>query len=306
MSDVRVELGPAPVGRVPERVTVVVPVRNGAPTIAEQLDALAGQALDHPWELVVADNGSTDSTVAVVEREVADRRDATWDSVRVVDASAVPGSAHARNAGVAAAGGDLLCFCDADDVVEPGWLAALVRVAADHHLVGGRLDTETLNSAQVRSWRPAPRATVSDTPSFAPSGNCAIWADVYAALGGFDESFLKSHDVELSKRARAAGADLGFAPEAVVRYRLRSTLRGLAHQAFRAGRATVQLAAEHPGQEPPVTARRVLARIGWSLSRSPYLLVASRRGTWVRVSAEGAGLVAGLWATRGPTGRRRR
>jgi len=289
-------LGARPAGRIPELVSVIVPARNSATTLGEQLEALAAQDHDGPWELVVADNGSTDDTVAVVERAVRGTR--PWVDARVVDASQRAGSAHARNVGAAHARGDLYCFCDADDVVEPSWLGALVRAAADHHLVGGRLDLEQLNSARVRSWRPAPSAAVSDAPAFAPTSNMAIWADVFDALDGLDVTYLKSHDVELSKRAVAAGADLGFAPDAVVHYRLRSTLGGLAHQSYRAGRATVQMAEQFPEREPPVATRALAARAVWSLTRSPYVLVADRRGLWVRRTAEVAGAAVAVGRAR--------
>lgn len=286
-------LGPPPGARRPDLVSVIIPARDSEATLAEQLEALRGQ--DHPgaWELILADNGSTDATTAVFDRVAGPGSPAgsPWTGARVVDASVRPGSAHARNVGASAARGDLLCFCDADDVVDASWLAELVRVAADHHLVGGRLETEALNSARVRSWRPTPATTAEAAPDFVPSSNMAIWADCFEALGGFDEDFLKSHDVELSKRAQAAGADIGFAPGALVHYRLRATLGGLARQAYRAGRATVQMAARHPDRQPQVGGRAIARRVGWTLVRLPYLASADRRGLWVRRSAELAGIV---------------
>src|SRR5688500_9296124 len=99
------------------RASVVVPVRDGAATIGEQLAALAQQDFPGSWEVVVADNGSRDGTADVV-RSFRDR----LPGLRLVDASARPGASHARNAGAAAATGEVLAFCDADDVVDPGWL----------------------------------------------------------------------------------------------------------------------------------------------------------------------------------------
>ena len=109
-------------------VSVVIPVLNGAATISQQLAALAGQTYRGPMEVLVADNGSTDATVEVVQA-----LSGRLPGLRLVDASARVGTNHARNAGAAAAGGDLLAFCDADDVAAPGWLAGLVAGLEDHH-----------------------------------------------------------------------------------------------------------------------------------------------------------------------------
>ena len=115
--------GPVDSSGAPRAVTpelsVVIPVRDAAATIEDQIDALLGQEWDRPWELVVVDNGSHDATQTIVER-YADRD----DRVRLVDASDRPGVAHCRNVGIRAARADAIAMCDADDVVAPGWLRA--------------------------------------------------------------------------------------------------------------------------------------------------------------------------------------
>ena len=94
--------------------------RNAEAHLGGQLEALAAQECDLPWELVVSDNGSTDRSLAIV-REYRDR----LPRLVVVDSSARRGPAAARNDGVRAAGGSLIVFCDTDDVVGPGWLAGV-------------------------------------------------------------------------------------------------------------------------------------------------------------------------------------
>ena len=49
-------------------VSVVVVMRNAAATIGEQLEALSRQDYAGPWEVVLADNGSTDDSVAVARQ----------------------------------------------------------------------------------------------------------------------------------------------------------------------------------------------------------------------------------------------
>src|SRR4051794_31120 len=93
-------------------LTVVIPVRDGIATIDDQLRAVSRQTIPAQWELVVADNGSTDGTGEFVrQHSIADAV-----ATRVVDVSAVPGVNAARNGGTAAARGRWIAFCDADDV----------------------------------------------------------------------------------------------------------------------------------------------------------------------------------------------
>jgi glycosyltransferase involved in cell wall biosynthesis len=127
-------------------ISVIVPVRNGLPYLEEQLSALEMQECTEPWEVVVADNGSTDATASVV-RGWADRN----GLFRLVDASEVRGPGAARNAGVRAAKGDLLVFCDADDVVQPGWLNAHVAALTESAIVGGVFDSWSLNGLAAPS-----------------------------------------------------------------------------------------------------------------------------------------------------------
>src|SRR5215213_3208362 len=115
-------------------ISVIIPVRNGAGTIEAQLAALSRQSWDGAWELIVADNGSTDDTV----RRVQDAAH-SLPAVRIVDASARRGPSFARNAGARAAEGATLLFIDADDIVEPGWLGSMAEAAAQHPLVAGAL-----------------------------------------------------------------------------------------------------------------------------------------------------------------------
>ena len=107
-------------------ISVVIPVLNGADTLSEQLDAVLAQEGVESFEIVVVDNGSTDGTpelaAAYADR---DRR------VRLVDGSRAPkGGAAAKNLGVEAAKAELIAFCDADDVVRPGWLGAIRNALA--------------------------------------------------------------------------------------------------------------------------------------------------------------------------------
>src|SRR5262249_31692863 len=145
----RPRVTPMPDDRRAALVSVVVPMHNAAGTIGEQLDALGRQTFADPWELVVVDNLSDDPSAEVVRSYGH-----LFAQLRIVPAGTGRGPSYARNTGAAAAAGDLLCFCDADDVVDEGWLEALVAEARTHDFVAGYLDIDRLNDPDIRSWRP--------------------------------------------------------------------------------------------------------------------------------------------------------
>ena len=99
----------------PDLLSVVVPVYDVEAYLPAALDSLLGQE-GVPLEVVVVDDGSTDTSGDLAERYAG--RDAR---VRVVHTDN-HGLGAARNEGVRHATGDLLAFCDSDDVVPPGRL----------------------------------------------------------------------------------------------------------------------------------------------------------------------------------------
>src|SRR4051794_8949553 len=123
----------------PRLVSVVVPVRDGCSVLGDQLDAIGRQEYLGEWELVVADNGSSDSSASIARTWIAQN-----GIGRLVDASGRRGPGYARNAGARAARGDFLAFCDADDAVATGWLRALVAAGEAADLVTGPHSGERL------------------------------------------------------------------------------------------------------------------------------------------------------------------
>lgn len=101
-------------------VSIVLPVYNGENYLAEAVDSVIGQAF-HDWELIIVDDGSTDSSGAVADKYLmADSR------VRVIHAPN-GGLSVARNRGIEAARAPWIYFLDADDAMHPFALEALVK-----------------------------------------------------------------------------------------------------------------------------------------------------------------------------------
>src|SRR3712207_5711907 len=110
-----------PAGAMGMTVSIVIPCFNHARFVAAAIES----ALAQTWadcEVVVVDDGSTDDSGAIAAR---------YDRVRVV-AQPNRGLSEARNAGLAAAQGDIIIFLDADDRLRPAAAAAAVHAFADN------------------------------------------------------------------------------------------------------------------------------------------------------------------------------
>ena len=105
-------------------ISVIVPVLNREKEIAECIHSVIDQSCTD-WELLIIDNGSTDSTVKICQDlTAADNR------IRLLEAPR--GVSKARNAGIEAANGKYLFFLDSDDVIHPSLLETLLVSMQEH------------------------------------------------------------------------------------------------------------------------------------------------------------------------------
>ncbi|GAA3664827.1 glycosyltransferase [Microbacterium marinilacus] len=223
-----VSMGPAT-----PAMSVVIPAYDAEATLGEQLAALAGQDAEVPFEVLVCDNGSTDGTAELVRAAAL-----TWPWLRLVDASGRRGASAARNIGAAAARAPVLLFCDADDVVSPGWVRAFDEALRGAAFAAGAVEHARLNGG--RDWdfgwdRPTFVNPALPQLRAGGSGNMAIRADAFAAVGGFDELLFAAEDIDFSWRVQLAGHALVEAPAAIVHVRKRAGLGAALRQAYAKG-----------------------------------------------------------------------
>jgi glycosyltransferase involved in cell wall biosynthesis len=271
----------------PPLISVVVPVRNGMPWIENQLLALSTQVVPAVWEVMVADNGSEDETRSCVERWT--ERD---PRIHLVDASARRGAAAARNMGVQSARGSLLAFCDADDVVRPGWLASMSAALADSDLVAGIFDFGALHG--VPNSLPAPAATrqLGFLP-FGLSANLAVRRQVFETVHGFAEELSPEEDVDLCWRLQLAGYRFAVAADAVVEKRERAAGLPTFRAAWAYGRCGPRLYVRYRAEGMRRDLRGAAKAWVWLAVALPGLVKRPRRRQWVRTFAIRSGRLAG-------------
>lgn len=280
-------------------LSVVIPVRDGAAHLAEQLRALSRQDFAGSWELVVADNGSTDATVAVAE---------SWrpclPDVRVVNASNGVGVNWARNAGARAARSGLLLFCDADDQVAPTWMSAMAQTLGRADLATGPVDLvdESGRALGVQAAL-APPTELGFRP-YAIGANLGVRREVFDRIGGFDERWPVhgGDDVDFCWRAQLTGAELGFSTHVRVRYRRPIRCGPAFRKHLGYGTASTLLARRYaPLGLRPRPLRRLLSMGARLFLRLPWLLRAERRTAWCRTAGSAAGTLRGvIWPRRYP------
>jgi glycosyltransferase involved in cell wall biosynthesis len=256
-------------------VSVVIPTRDRASRLAAALDALRSQTLaPERFEAIVVDDGSRDSTPAVLERAAAKTL-----RLRVVRTGG-SGPAVARNAGWRAASAPLVAFTDDDCEPTPDWLDATVRLAATNPGAIVQGPTEPIPRERELLRRPFTRTRRIDGPSpWFATCNIAYPRELLEQLGGFDERFPEAlgEDTDLGWRALEAGARLEFTEAARVYHAvddlgpagyMRHALRGAdAVYAFRRHPGLRDRALRFGVFRNPSLAALALALVGLSVAR---------------------------------------
>ena len=209
------------------KLSVIIPCYNAAQTIAVQLTSLANQEWAEPWEVIVAENGSTDESPKII-RDFQDR----ISNLSMIDASARRGQPYALNAGARMAKGESLAFCDADDEVGSGWVAAIGQALTQYDFVACQWETRRLNPGWIKHWRRNPQADNLQKVWYPPylhhagGGSLGVKRKLYESVGAFDESLPILHDTDFCFKLQMAGVKLHFIPDAVIHVRFRDTLLG--------------------------------------------------------------------------------
>lgn len=254
-------VGVVPVAQTTVDVSVVIPCRNGAHVIGKQLDALLSQQTDATFEIIVADNGSTDGTAAVV-RSYTDPR------IRLVEASRATGANVARNVGITLAQAGYILLADADDCVQEGWIEAYYQAfRGGAQAVGGGIDRVLTDGSLLKRERHLYPSLIRQK-AFANSANCGFRKEIFDRVGGFDESFIGgAEEVDFFWRAVDAGFSLQLVPQAVVTKVQRTDLRDAFTQYFNFGRGEAQLVEKlHPLWLGPVCAIAALHSVAWGVA----------------------------------------
>jgi len=214
-------------------VSVIATVFNEANSLPRLLDSLARQTR-RPDEVIIADGGSTDGTLAVLAHYAA----AGPLPLQIISC---PGSniSEGRNAAIRAAAGPIIAVTDAGVRIQPNWLETLVApIEAGSPTAAGffQPDPHTLfEIAMGATVLPAVQDVDPDT--FLPSSrSVAFLKEAWQAVGGYPEWLDYCEDLILDFYMRDRYGPFAFVPEAMVGFRPRGSWRSFFRQYYRYAR----------------------------------------------------------------------
>lgn len=227
------------------KVSVVICAYNAERTMDSCLASL--KELNYPnYEVIVVNDGSTDSTLEITER---------YDYVRLISQEN-KGLSAARNVGIAAATGEIVAFTDSDCMADPDWLTYLVAKFLSSGLaaVGGpnlSPPEDSLVPACVAVSPGVPtHVLLSDEVAEHIAGcNMAFRREVLQEIDGFDRQYRAAgDDVDICWRLQDKGYTIGFSPAAIVWHFRRNTVDAYLKQQRGYGKAEALVYFKHPNR----------------------------------------------------------
>ena len=219
------------------KVSVVIPARNAVSTIGETIDGVLAQEYPGELEIVVGDGSDTDDTARFLDRH--------HPSV-VVAPNPDRNTPAGLNRAIEASSGEIIVRCDAHAVLRPGYIRRAVETI-------GRTGAAVVGGLQVPAGKTLfQRAVGIAMTSILGAGNSShkiggqegptdtVYLGVFRresllAAGCFDETLIRNQDYELNWRLRSSGETVWLAPELMVDYQPRRSLRALTKQHFEYG-----------------------------------------------------------------------
>ncbi len=187
-------------------ISVIIPARNEEKYLGACLESVRAQTFAS-YEIIVVDNGSTDSTAVIAESM----------GVKVVS-EPVPGLPRARERGRRAAAGTLLTYLDADMIIPPDYLSVNYEYLLEHPEVAavsnpylfydGDRKIRILSEIYFKRFLPLSFALMKllKLPIMLMGGNFTVRAGALNMIGGFNSNIdFYGEDVDISKRISKTG-----------------------------------------------------------------------------------------------------
>jgi glycosyltransferase involved in cell wall biosynthesis len=278
-------------------ISVILPVLNEEPHLAESVTAILSQNYEGPFEIILALGPSRDQTNAIAEELAA--RDTRIKLVMNPSGKTAAG----LNLAIAASENPVIVRVDGHAKIPNDYLSIAVSVLRESGAVnvGGVMAAEGVTNFEIAVSRAMRSPLGVGSSRFHTGGKAGEVDTVYLgafrreainAVGGFDERYTRAQDWELNHRLRKSGGKIYFDPRLQVTYRPRPNLSKLAKQYFQYGRWRRVVSRSHPGTvnlrylAPPLTLIGTLTSLILGLLLHPiFLLPAAVYGIFMLISS---------------------
>ena len=207
-----------------ETISVIIPLYCAETYIAEALGSVFRQTL-MPEEVIVIDDASTDSSVAMLGRFIS--------RIRFFQHNINQGSAAARNTGLSHAKGDFIAFLDADDVWTDNHLQTLMEPFLDNQEIDIVFGKEEVFLS--------PEINVIDSINLDKFGksefgylptSCIIRRKVFEKIGDLNPALKLGEFIDWFSRAKDSGIKYVTVPELVAKRRIHKNNQGIRNKEF--------------------------------------------------------------------------
>lgn len=179
------------------KFSIVIPVLNGEKYIGLCIDNIRKMEIENiELNLIVVDNGSTDSTISILESKNINyiiRKDINISSL--------------RNIGANLSSGEFIGFVDSDCLVDKHWMLGAINILNTNSSIGivGRYYDVCDNPTWLEHAWCERRKSLDGPVKFLPAGNMVVRKSLFDELGGFSKDIVTGEDYEFCQRVRKSG-----------------------------------------------------------------------------------------------------
>jgi glycosyltransferase involved in cell wall biosynthesis len=278
-------------------ISIILPVLNEEPHLAESVSAILSQDYTGSIEIILALGPSRDRTNVIAE-SLAQR-----DSRIKLVMNPTGKTAVGLNLAIAASENPVIVRVDGHAKIPNNYLSLAVSILRESGAVnvGGVMAAEGVTKFEIAVSRAMRSALGVGASRFHTGGKAGEVDTVYLgafrreainAVGGFDERYTRAQDWELNHRLRKNGGRIYFDPRLQVTYRPRPNLKKLAKQYFQYGRWRRVVSRSHPGTvnlrylAPPFTLLGTITSLLLGFLIDPFLfLPAAVYGIFLLISS---------------------
>lgn len=180
-------------------ISIIIPSKNSSKTLSACLESIYSNLPKGFFEVILADNGSIDDTIAIAKKY----------ELKIITAPNIYVS-EVRNVGAAHAKGPILAFIDSDCLITPEWYPAVLYILRDPKIgiTGCRHDLPDYTSWCEKIWHKAHNQNEHidiREVTYIPAGNLITHLSIFKKYGGFDESLETGEDPDLCYRMAKSG-----------------------------------------------------------------------------------------------------